>query len=239
MPAGERFNRIEVRGAAYGTLSWNGKPLARRAKDVVRSVDRLPTREGGTLSFTNILPEQPIQELWAYDIGAGKEPSGSFKLSYTIDAAASPDIASLQPLNAWIAGRFAPNEHATVLALPSAGVRATVGAGAAGAAGTVTRAKSAAPIVHVLIPATFGDAYADKPIARAWDYGWQNLHDGLDGIAIDLPELKGAATIPLNIKVHDPLWPGRDVTARLLPGGWSPAWSTAGWRMGRKTRKAP
>ncbi|WP_079247161.1 hypothetical protein [Sphingomonas turrisvirgatae] len=82
-----------------------------------------------------------------------------------------------------------------------------------------------AGIVHVLIPASFGDAPPDQPIARAWDYGWQNIHDGLDGIAIDLPALKLAGNargvIPLNIKVKDPIWPGRDmidVSVSVRPG---------------------
>ncbi|MGR6329178.1 LamG-like jellyroll fold domain-containing protein [Sphingomonas sp. XXL09] len=220
VPAGETFNRVEIRGAAYGNLSWTdagGKDqtLATRAKGVVRSVDAVKPRTGGTLHFTNVMQEQPIQELWAYDVGAGAVPKGSVTLSYTVDAAASPRLAALAPLNAYIAGRFAPEERSTVVAMPSAGMKVAVGAGAAGASGNAVRRAAGRPIVHVLIPASFGDAFPDQPLARAWDYGWQNLHDGLDGIAIDLPALKGGVgsggTIPLNIRVHDPLWPGRDM----------------------------
>jgi hypothetical protein len=225
VPPGETVNRVEIRGAAYGTLDWSGKPLATRPRGVVRSVDSFAPRTGGTLSFVNQMQEQPIQEIWAYDVGAGTEPAGSLKLSYTIDANAAPDLPALAPLNAFIAGRFAPDERATVLALPSAGVKAAIGAGAAGASGTVQRDARGMPIVHILIPSNFAEADADKPLARAWDYGWQNVHDGLDGIAIDLPAMKltpdARGLVPLNIRVKDPLWPGRDmidVSVSVRPG---------------------
>ncbi|MES2044494.1 MAG: LamG-like jellyroll fold domain-containing protein [Pseudomonadota bacterium] len=229
VPPGERFNRVELRGAAYGSLIWagEGKPvtLAQRPQGVVRSVDSFAARQGGTLSFVNTMQEQPIQEIWAYDVGAGAEPTGTFKLSYTVDANASIDIASLGALTRFIAGRYAPDERSTVVAMPSSGVKAAVGAGAAGGSGTVVRAKGGQPIVHILIPASFGDAEPDKPLARAFDYGWQNLHDGLDGIAIDLPALSATpdanGLIALNIQVKDPIWPQRDmidVSVSVKPG---------------------
>lgn len=109
--------------------------------------------------------------------------------------------------------------------MPAAGVKAVVGAGAAGASGKVERAAGDRPIVHVLIPASFGDAFADRPLARAWDYGWQNIHDGLDGVAIDIPALTAApdakGLIALNIQVKDPIWPARDlidVSVSVKPG---------------------
>ncbi|MBD8546423.1 LamG-like jellyroll fold domain-containing protein [Sphingomonas sp. CFBP 8760] len=215
LPATERFNQIEIRGAAYGTLDWNGERLGERPQGVVRSVMRLPTHTGGALRFVNRMAEQPIQELWAYDITPGAEPAGTMKLDYTIRADAAPTLAALAPLNAFIAGRFAPDERTTVLAMPTSGVKAAVGAGAAGGSGNVVRMAGAQPIVHILVPASFGDAAADQPVARAWDYGWQNIHDGLDGIAIDLPAMTLAADarglVPLNIRVKDPVWPGRDL----------------------------
>ncbi|GKS02646.1 LamG domain-containing protein [Sphingomonas aquatilis] len=215
VPAGERFNRVELRGAAYGSLSWTGdgkdSVLATRPKGVVRSVDQFAPRTGGTLHFTNVMQEQPIQELWAYDIGAGTEPAGSFKLDYTIRADMAPTLAALAPLNGFIAGRYAPDERATVVAMPTAGVKAAVGAGAAGGGGTVARPAGMAPIVHILIPASLGDALPDQPVARAFDYGWQNLRDGLDGIAIDLPALPGTKPVALDIRVKDPIWPERDM----------------------------
>jgi hypothetical protein len=219
IPPNERVNRVEIRGAAYGRLDWSDgtKPalIATRGQGTVRSVNQFAPRTGGTLSFINTMQEQPIQELWAYDVGAGTEPAGSFKLSYTVDAAASSDLAALVPLNTYIAGRFAPEERSTVVAMPSAGLKAAVGAGTGGASGAPVRRTDAAPIVHILIPASFGDALPDRPLARAFDYGWQNLNDGLDGIAIDIPALKSkpnaAGLIALNIRVKDPIWLGRDM----------------------------
>ena len=215
LPPGERFNQVEVRGAAYGALSWNGEKLAERRAGVVRSVVRTTPRTGGALRFANRMAEQPIQEIWAYDVAPGAEPAGTFKLDYTIRAAVAPTLAALAPLNRFIAGRYAPDEATTVVAMPTSGVKAAVGAGAAGGAAAIERRAGAAPIVHVLIPASFGDAAPDQPVARAWDYGWQNLHDGLDGIAVDLPAMKltpdARGLVALNIRVKDPIWPGRDM----------------------------
>jgi hypothetical protein len=231
IPAGERVNRVELRGAAFGMLGWTGtgkeEPLAHRSKGVVRSVDTFAPRTGGQLSFTNMMAEEPIQELWAYDVGAGTVPAGSMQLSYTVDAKAASDLAALGQLNAHIAGRFASEERERVVAMPTGGVRAAVGAGNAGATGAVIRRADAAPIVHILIPSSLGDAAADRPVARAYDYGWENLHDGLDGVAIDLPAFKGTAPIPLNIRIKDPLWPGRDlidVSVTVRPGGARTLW---------------
>ncbi|HET7535307.1 MAG TPA: hypothetical protein VFJ90_02565, partial [Candidatus Didemnitutus sp.] len=76
------------------------------------------------------------------------------------------------------------------------------------AASDVVRRTHDLPLVHVLIPDT-----------------WDKLTDGLDGIAIDLPALAvkptHGALVPLNIRVKDPLWPGRDMldfTFSVKPG---------------------
>ena len=57
----------------------------------------------------------------------------------------------------------------------------------------IRNSESSLPLVHVLIPAD----------------GWQNVDDGLDGIAIDLPALQVKPThgqyFPLNVQVKDPL----------------------------------
>lgn len=220
VPADETFNRVEIRGAAYGDLAWapdGGRfaKIADRAKGVVRSVDALPAHKGGELRFTNLQQEQPIQEFWAYQVDGAPEPEGSFKLSYRVTAKAAANLAALDGLNRYIAGRFAPEERSTVLAMPKSGVRAAVGAGTAGDSGAAVRPANAAPIVHILIPSNLNQAPPDQPLARAFNYGWRNLHDGLDGIAIDLPALKAkpnaAGLIPLNIRVHDPIWPQRDM----------------------------
>lgn len=225
IPPGERVNRVELRGAAYGTLGWSiaggdRRELGLRTAGTTRSVNAFAPVTGGTLHFKNQMQEQPIQELWAYDVQAGTEPAGSFKLSFTIDSTASTRVAALDQLNRFIAGRYPPEERATVIALPSSGVRAAVGAGASVSGGAGPR-QPGMPIVHVLIPASLGDAYPDRPLARAFDYGWQNLHDGLDGIAIDLPALKGDGPVALEIRVKDPLWPGRDMidtSVTVAPG---------------------
>jgi len=212
VPGAERFNRVEVRGPAWGRLSAGGERLADRARGRVRTWHDFAARTGGTLRFANVEPEQPIQEIWAYDIGPGTVPAGSLTLDYTVRTAAPPGVAGLEALNAYIAGRHPPDERATVVALPSRGVPVAVGAGAAGGGGGARAAAGgSAPLVHLLIPAGLGDAAPDRPVARAFDYGWRNLHDGLDGIALELPAMKGRGPVAFNLRVHDPLWPGRDV----------------------------
>ncbi len=230
VPANETFNRVEIRGAAYGDLAWSADgrtfaTLGKRPRGVVRSVDRFPDRTGGTLRFTNAMQEQPIQEIWAYDVAEGKEPKGSYKLSYTVDSGAAADLAALEPLNRYIAGRYPADERATVVALPASAGHAAPGAANAAATNAAVRAAHNAPIVHVLIPSNFGAADPGKPLARAWNYGWENSHDGLDGVAIDLPALQAtpdaAGLIALNVRVKDPIWPGRDmidVSVSVRPG---------------------
>jgi len=220
VPAGERFNRIELRGAAYGTLSYSADgshymPLGTRPQGVVRTVDQFAPRTGGKLRFTNIAQETPIQEVWAYDVSPGTEPEGTFKLSYTVHADAAPARPQLADLVRFIDGRYPPEERATVLAIPSSGGKAAAGAGDATSTQKRAEQAHAAPIVHILIPSGFGDALPAEPLARAWNYGWENVHDGLDGVAIDIPALDvapdGNGVIPLDIRVKDPIWPMRDM----------------------------
>jgi len=220
VPAAEKFNRVEIRGAAYGALDYSAdgtsfRSLAKRPQGVVRSVTALGEAQGGTLRFTNVMQEQPIQEIWAYEVGAGKEPEGAYKLSYTVNAGVSSDLAALAPLNRFIRGRYPADERNTVLALPPGAGSAAAGAGSAASTGAAAHVEGAMPIVHVLIPSGFGDAFAGRALARAWNYGWENSRDGLDGIAIDIPALKATpgkdGLIPLNVKVKDPIWPGRDM----------------------------
>ena len=233
VPAGERVNRVELRGAAYGALDYaaDGEhygPLVTRPPGIVRSVDSFSERSGGKLRFTNVAQETPIQELWAYDISAGREPAGTARLTYTVQSRFAADgYATLGSLNALIAGRYPAAERNSVVALPSgAGApSAAVGAGNAADAAAAQRGGVTAPLVHILIPSGFGEAYAGRAIARAWNYGWENVHDGLDGIAIDLPALQvtpqADGLIPLNIRVRDPLWPARsllDVSVSVRPG---------------------
>jgi hypothetical protein len=77
----------------------------------------------------------------------------------------------------------------------------------------VTESPGTLPLVHILIPADF--RAMPTGTSRGVPYDWQNLHAGLDGIAIDLPPLKIKPTdgeyVPMNIQVKDPIWPMRDM----------------------------
>jgi len=207
----EPFNRIEIRGAAYGEAEYAApgqaaQPLFQRPQGVVRSVDSFPARRGGTLRFTNTAQETPIQEIWAYDVGAGEVPSGSVTLRYTVRSDIAPDYDNLAPLRQYIAGRHPAAERDTVVALP---------AKAPARKRSEPSPVAQRPLVHVLVPSTLGQPPSDQPLMRSWAYGWENMHDGLDGIALDLPALDLPAAsnglIPLNIRVKDPLWPARDM----------------------------
>jgi hypothetical protein len=220
----EPWNHIEIQGAAYGDLTW--KPdggveakLAVRARDQERTFHQFAeTRTGGVLTFTNVVQETPIQEIEALNVAPGAEPKGSAKLSYTVRVAAAPDSPELAELNRFIAGRYPPEERATVVALPD---------------GAPQRPRPAAtpglrrPFVHVLIPYELGAAPPAEPLYRSFNYGWENFADALDGVAIDLPALKGSGPIPLNIQVKDPIWPMRnliEVSLSVPPGEMRTVW---------------
>lgn len=224
----EPINRLEIQGPAYGALSWSAKAgdkaisVGTRAKDQQRTVATLAQPlKGGVLTFTNVAQETPIQEFWAYNVSAGGEPKDAFKMNYTVRADVAPDYLNLADLNAYIAGRHPAGERSTVVAIPEGAPNRPRPTGDLAAKGL--------PIVHVLIPSGFGDAPAAKPLARNWAYGWENARDGLDGIAIDIPALPGAAgtIIPLNIQVKDPIWPGRnmiDVSVSVKAGEARTVW---------------
>lgn len=212
VPAGETFNRLEIRGAAHGQVAYAAPGAAadvifKRPAGVVRSVNALTPKTGGTLSFVNDAQETPIQELWAYDIGEGGEPAEAVTLRYTVRPAPAND--ALKPLRQYIQDRYPEGERATVVALPQGA------AGAAPAATADSVQTGSAPIVHVLVPSRFDASAAAQPVSRSWNYGWQNMHSGLDGVALDLPALDVApgpdGLVALNIKVKDPIWPGRDM----------------------------
>ncbi|WDS38154.1 LamG-like jellyroll fold domain-containing protein [Pseudoxanthomonas sp.] len=228
----EPFNRIEIRGAAYGRAAWSAQALAsdasaqmlfERPQGVVRSVDQFAPLRGGHLRFTNVEQETPIQEIWAYNVAAGQVPRGAATLDYTVQANALPDYDNLAELRAFIDGRYPVAERSTVVALPNrapARVRKPMAA-----------VQDARPIVHILVPSTLGDPPPDQPLMRSWAYGWTNMHDGLDGIAIDLPALDLPAVrdglIPLNLQVKDPIWPARDmidVSVSVRPGQARTVW---------------
>ncbi|WP_448134919.1 LamG-like jellyroll fold domain-containing protein [Stenotrophomonas rhizophila] len=222
LPAGETVNRIEVRGAAFGGLSHStdGQPpqtLFQRPQGVVRSVNAIAAQTGGVLHFRNTEQETPIQEIWAYQVSDAAEPDGTVKQRYLIDSQALPDYTNIAALRDYIDGRYPAAERSTVMALPK-------GAGARRRAADTLPAQPL-PIVHVLIPSGVSDAPAAQPLIRSWAHSWENMHDGLDGVAIDLPALDLPAThdglIPLNIRIKDPIWPARDmidVSVSVKPG---------------------
>ncbi|MHC1654895.1 LamG-like jellyroll fold domain-containing protein [Stenotrophomonas maltophilia] len=223
LPAGETVNRVEIRGAAFGSLSHGpdadhaSEVLATRPRGVVRSVQDIAAQHGGVLRFSNVEQETPIQEIWAYNVSEGGEPEGTVKQTYIVDSQALPDYTNLDALRRYIDGRYPVAERSTVMALPK-------GAGSR-RRGADSLPAQPRPIVHVLIPSGVGDAPANQPLIRSWAYSWENMHDGLDGVAIDLPALDLAAThdglIPLNIRIKDPIWPARDmidVSVSVPPG---------------------
>ena len=215
------WNRIEIQGAADGTLTRIDGPSETRIGDRPRGQERTSLQldaavTGGAVRFDNRAQETPIREIGFYDVQPGAAPVGSSSLAYVVRPAVSAAYPTLDELNGYIAGRFVADERATVVALP------------AGAPSTPRQAASspghAMPLVHVLIPADFRDVQPGGPVAR-YDYGWANMRDGLDGLAIDIPALQVAPTdkglIPLNIRIKDPLWPDRDmldINVSVKPG---------------------
>jgi hypothetical protein len=214
----EPWNHLEISGAAWGKMELlpvgTANETAYAAKAEALLFERPKGQEktvhtftrplaGRKIRFTNVEQEEPIGELAAYNVTAGAEPAGSVKLEYSLRFAGAED-AGLAPLQKFIAGRFAPDERSTLVAVPGAAP-----APAQGAAVGITL-----PLVHILIPDT-----------------WDKLADGLDGIALDLPALNlkptHGALIPLNIQVKDPLWPARnmlDFTFSVKPGEAKTLW---------------
>jgi hypothetical protein len=210
----EPWNQIEVSGSAFGTFA-SGAPLFERPKGQERTFHRLsnPVR-GGKLEFTNAEQETQIGELGAYYVTAAAEPEGVGRLTYRLTSGVEPDQASVQPVVRYINGRYAPDERATMVAVPPGAPRTPRVAGAS----------RGLPLVHILIPSDFRDADFRARRAR-FNYSWVNINAGLDGIAIDLPALHvtptHGAAFPLNIQVSDPIWPLRkmiDVSVSVTPG---------------------
>jgi hypothetical protein len=212
----EPWNHLEISGAAWGKMELlkpdaaNDGPaesvLFERPKGQEKTVHHLAAAiTGREIRFTNVEQEEPIGELVACNVTPGREPAGSPKLAYRL-ASVAPTNASLADVVRFISGRYAPDERARLVALPATSTSATP---------RVERGGTAAlPLVHVLVPNT-----------------WDNIEDGLDGIAIDLPALNVKPThgdlFPLNIQVKDPLWPMRnmlDFTFSVKPGEAKTLW---------------
>jgi hypothetical protein len=237
----EPWNHLEVQGTADGTFTYVYANAAERRRarqptidgtftSVVPTAERLlatraagrertayafATLTGGRLRFDNRVQENPLQEVAAYNVTPGGAPANEQALSYTIQPDADPAAyPTLDELETFVRGRFVADERQSVVALPD-GAPVSV---------RPTSTAPSLPIVHVLIPADLRSQRAGLPQSH-YGFGWQNMAAGLDGIVIELPPLKVAAThsglLPLNIQVKDPIWPARnmmDVSVSVKPG---------------------
>jgi hypothetical protein len=212
----EAWNRIEIAGAASGSLEWSdgtakASAILQRPDGVERTGNTLTDRRGGTLSFVNAVPETPIQEIAAYRVrSVASLPPAWRQLDYTVDTGAAPTgYRALDSLTSAMRHRRPPDERAAVVALPDGAPRV---AGSAQSGGQ--------PVVTLMVPSGFRDqAYGGT--ASRFDYGWTNLDGGLDGILLTLPRMDGlvsadARQMTLNIRLHDPLWPDRDLVDVMI-----------------------
>jgi hypothetical protein len=234
----ERWNHLEVRSGAWGKFDLltpgEGKPgavadpdqhdtspmlaktLFEKSRDSQRTTfDLQQPITGEKVHFTNAEQEWPIQEFAAYYVHPGREPKGITVLSYTLTANQGTDNPSLTSLTDFINGRFASDERATMVAVPGSAIGAGMASSRSRASASTPGSKTEAllPIIHVLVPADLRGVQAN--VGHGISYGWENMHAGLDGIAIDLPPLNIKPThgelIPMNIQIKDPIWPMRDM----------------------------
>ena len=234
MPA-EPWNHLEIEGGAAGKFDLlnpgNGDPAAvadpdqhdpspqivkplfnRQALNHKEGLERstfdlAQPLTGEHVRFTNDQQWWPIAEFGAYYVHPGVEPNGIATLSYTVTSRGVVSNPSLAELVNYIHGRYPADQRATMVAMPGGGA-ANPGRGNRNAPETAT--PSGQPLVHILIPADFRDEEG-----RGTAYSWENMHAGLDGIAIDLPAMNLKPThgdyIPFNIQIKDPIWTMRDM----------------------------
>ncbi len=243
----EPWNHLEIQGGAWGNVSLltpgNGNPAAVADPDqhdtspqLAKTLFERPEGQertthdfvqpivGERVRFTDVKQEWPIGEFSAYYVHPGKEPASIAVLSYNVTSKAALDNPSLTSLVSFIQGRFPADERATMIANPgvsTGGGRASIGRGNRPADEAATA--QSLPIVHILIPSDFRGLQADE--GHGTSYSWENMHAGLDGIAIDLPALNVKPThgdyIPMNIQIKDPIWPMRnmlDFSFSVKPG---------------------
>ena len=220
----EPWNHLEIQGGAWGNVSLltpgaddpraiadsdqhdTSPMLARTLFERPQGQERTTHQfdqpvTGEKIRFTNVEQEWPIGEFAAYYVHAGTEPAGVAVLRYNLSSQGAQDNPSLAPLVEYIHGRFPAEQRATMVATPGS------------AAGKTREEPASLPIVHILIPSDF--RALPTGTSRGLAYDWQNLHAGLDGIAIDLPPLHMKPThgqyVPMNIQIKDPIWPMRDM----------------------------
>ncbi|HTV08075.1 MAG TPA: LamG domain-containing protein [Candidatus Aquilonibacter sp.] len=244
----EPWNHLEIRSGAWGKFDLltpgNGNPAAvadpdqhdtspmlakllfEKSRDSQRTTfDLLQPITGEKVRFTNAQPEWPIQEFEAYYVHPGAEPEGIAVLHYVMTAHRPADNPALASLAEFIRNRFPAEERTTMVAVPGValgGGRTSIGHGRASDESTA-QATAPLPIVHLLIPSDYRALETD--IGHGTTYSWENMHAGLDGIAIDLPPLNIHPThdeyVPMNIQIKDPIWPMRnmlDYSFSIKPG---------------------
>ena len=237
----EPWNHLEIQGGAWGKFDaltpGNGDPKAvadpdqedvtpqlahplfERPKGQERSTfDLKQPITGERVRFTNAEQWWPIGEFAAYNVHPGDEPKGVDVLRYNISSARGElNNPTLTSLIGYIDGRLPVDERSLTVAIPSSpagDARSSVSRARRGQnAAEDTPVNSTRPVVHILVPASFRGVQADE--GHGATYSWENMHAGLDGIAIDLPALKLKPThgeyIPMNIQIKDPIWPMRDM----------------------------
>ena len=243
----EPWNHLEVRSGASGkfdlltpgagqpgavadpdqhdTSPMLAKALFGKTHDTQRTTfDLQQPITGEKVRFTNAQQEWPIEEFEAYYVHPGAEPKGVDELRYTVTSKSGGDNPSIADLTDFISGRYAADERSTMVAMPGVAVGGgKTGIGVGKSLPSSTDTQHAMPIVHVLIPADFRGVQADA--GHGATYSWENMHAGLDGIAIDLPALHVKPThgeyVPMNIQIKDPIWPMRnmlDYSFSVKPG---------------------
>jgi hypothetical protein len=190
------------------------KTLFEKSRDSQRiAFDLQQPLTGEKVRFTNAEQEWPIQEFAAYYVHLGPAPSGTPVLGYTLTRNRSSDNPSVASLTDFIRGRFAANERATMVAMPSAATGGGQAPSRISTASPISKNDESLPIVHILIPADYRGVQTN--VGHGTSYGWENMHAGFDGIVIDLPPLKIKPTngdlIPMNIQIKDPIWPMRNM----------------------------
>ncbi len=213
--SGSAFGKMEVMSSAQDTV---GQILFQRPQGQEKTFhDISQSIRGKRIRFTNVQQEMPIGELSAYNVDAGKEPSGIFTLTYSLINKADQPNDQLQSLLKFIDGRYMPDERMVMVAVPHTlkqkSFEKNIG--------------KTLPLIHLLIPCNFQFDSKDIMSTKNSDslYNLEKINGGLDGIAIDLPAMKvkpvRGAYIPLNIQIKDPNWPMRnmlDFSFSVKPG---------------------
>ena len=215
----------EVRRAGLDGTTLPGKTLFERPRGQEMTFhDFSAPMTGGKLRFTNVEQETPVGEFSAYYVHPGDPPEGVVQLKYRLSRGVSPDEnPSLQPLVSFIHDRYPADERSIIIGMPGGFIDGGWRGGPRQRDFGSREGDPGLPIVHILIPADLRGLPATT--THIPSYTWDNMHAGLDGIAIDLPALNVQPThdqyVPINIVVKDPLWPMRDMlnfTFSVKPG---------------------